>query len=263
MAKLPVVRDPKRNKERLLELMHAQEGKRGYLIAFEGPDGAGKTTQRKLFQKWLETQGHQVVTTKWSSSPLIKPLIRVRKGARAMSAEEYSLLYAADFRYRLENDVLPALWTGKMVIADGYVFTALARDGARGMRLNWVLNTYEPLFWPDSVFYFSVSAETSGKRVTAQKPPGYYDAGQDVTQIDDPVESYRQYIDRMNQEYKALSVIFNFVTVDAEQSIYEQHRTIRQLFREAQKKAWAEWNVDAVLEWLGREVQSPEVQLGL
>ncbi len=265
MAKTPDFREagPKPDKERLLKTMYAQESKRGYLIAFEGPDGSGKTTQRKLFQRWLQTQGHTVVTTKWSSAPLIKPLIRSRKGARSMSPEEYSLLYAADFRHRLENDVLPALWAGKMVIADGYLFTALARDAARGLELNWVLNTYQPLFWPDAVFYFAVSAETSGKRVTAEKTPGYYDSGQDITQIEDPMESYKQYINRMNREYEALALIFNFVTVDAEQSIYEQHRTMRQLFREAQKKAWAEWNVEAVLEWLGRQMQSPEVQLGL
>ena len=37
-------------------------------------------------------------------------------------------MHAADFRYRLENDVLPALWRGQTVVADRYLFTALARD---------------------------------------------------------------------------------------------------------------------------------------
>src|SRR6185295_12199384 len=139
---------------RLREMLHQQEPKRGFLISFAGPDGSGKTTQRKLFKKWLETAGHQVVSTKWASSPLIKPLLRARKGAHALSPAEYCLLHAAAFRHQLEMVILPALWSGKMVIADGYLFTGLAADSARGVNPNWVLNAYDPLFWPDISFYF-------------------------------------------------------------------------------------------------------------
>src|SRR2546426_3410125 len=109
MAKSPDLKRHRENEDRLLELLHRQESKRGFLVAFEGPDGSGKTTQRRLFKKWLETSGQQVVTTKWSSSALVKPLIRARKGARSMSPQEYCLLYAADFRHQLEVVVLPAL----------------------------------------------------------------------------------------------------------------------------------------------------------
>src|SRR4026209_1834416 len=92
--------------------------RRGRLIAFEGPDGSGKTTQRKLFKKWLETEGYDVITTKWNSSDLIKPIIKSRKAVRALSPEEFSLLHAADFRHRVDHEVMPALWAGKLGIAD-------------------------------------------------------------------------------------------------------------------------------------------------
>ena len=46
--------------------------RRGLLVAFEGPDGSGKTTQRKLFKTWLKSEGYDVVATKWNSSELIK-----------------------------------------------------------------------------------------------------------------------------------------------------------------------------------------------
>src|SRR6266550_4119370 len=82
--------------------------RRGLLVAFEGPDGSGKTTQRKLFKTWLKAEGHDVVTTKWNSSDLIKPLIKSRKTLRALSGEEFSLLHAADFRHRVEQHILPA-----------------------------------------------------------------------------------------------------------------------------------------------------------
>ena len=182
------------------------EKRRGLLVAFEGPDGSGKTTQRKLFKTWLKSEGYDVVTTKWNSSDLIKPIIKSRKAVRALSPEEFSLLHAADFRHRVEQHILPALWAGKLVIADRFLFTGLARDVARGLDLDWVLKLYQPLLWPDLVFYFSVSPATSGQRVTAMRTPNFYEAGQDVTAMDDPVESYKRFITRVIREYESLAL---------------------------------------------------------
>ena len=224
--------------------------RRGLLVAFEGPDGSGKTTQRKLFKTWLKAEGYDVVTTKWNSSALIKPIIKSRKAVHALSPEEFSLLHGADFRHRVEQVILPALWAGKVVIADRFLFTGLARDVARGLDLDWVLKLYQPLLWPDLVFYFAVSAGTSGRRVMATGTPQFYEAGQDVTDVEDPVESYQRFITRVIREYESLALIFNFITVDAERSIADQHRQIRQLFREGEKRPWSDWNADAVAEWL-------------
>ncbi len=263
MPKLPALEARRRVGKRLRELLRQQESKRGFLIAFEGPDGSGKTTQRKLLTGWLRNEGHEVITTKWNSSPLISPLVKVRKAARAFSPEEFCLLHAVDFRHRMETVILPALWQGKMVVADRYLFTALARDAARGLELSWLLNVFHPLLWPDVVYYFAVSPETSARRIAATRLPKYYEAGQDVTHLDDPVESYKQFISRTIHEYQQLAVIFEFVTVDAEQSIYDQHKMIRELFEQKRKRSWAEWNIEPVLDWLGRKLDTPEVQLGL
>jgi dTMP kinase len=227
------------------------------LIAFEGPDGSGKTTQRKLFKTWLQSEGHDVVTTKWNSSDLIKPLVKSRKALRVLSPEEFSLLHAADYRHRLESIVLPALWAGKTVIADRFLFTGLARDVARGLDLDWVMNLYAPLLWPDMVFYFSVSAATSELRVTTTRVPNFYEAGQDVTAVEDPVDSYHRFIARVIREYESLALIFNFVTIDAERSIREQHDELRRVFAEGAARPWSEWNIDAMAEWLARARGTP------
>jgi dTMP kinase len=248
--------------KQLCERIQARGKDRGLLVAFEGPDGSGKTTQRKLFKEWLAGEGYNVVTTKWNSSRLIKPIIKARKNLRSINREEFCLLHAADFRHRLETTILPALVEGKTVVADRYLFTALARDCARGLELDWLLHIYSPLYWPDIVFYFSVSAETSGKRIAATRTPKYYEAGQDVTNIDDPFKSYEKFISRVIQEYEALAVIFNFITIDAEAPIYDQHLIIRRLFQKSREREWPRWNEEAIEDWVLTLPQAREVVVG-
>jgi dTMP kinase len=244
------------------DLVRAQEKTRGLLIAFEGPAGAGTSTQRRLFKIWLEQQGHDVVTSKWISSRAIKPLIKARARIHSLNAEELCLLQAADFRHRLETQILPALWQGKTVVADRFLFTSLARAQARGLDLDWLLFAHAPLFWPDLVFYFAVSPTTSTTRVAAARAPRFYDAGQDVTNIADPVASYRQFVGRMIKEYEALALIFQFVTIDGEQPIYEQHRGMRRLLEQGQRQPWTDRNMEAVVEWLASSPAEVEGRRG-
>ena len=157
---------------------------------------------------------------------------------------------------------MPALFKGDMVVADRFLFTALARDAARGLELDWLLHIYSPLYWPDIVFYFSVSPETSGKRIAATRTPKYYEAGQDVTNINDPFESYKTFISRVIQEYEALSIIFNFITIDAEAPIYDQHLIIRKLFQESRERPWPEWNEEAITDWALMTPKMREASIG-
>jgi dTMP kinase len=231
---------------RLARLIAQRDQQRGRLIAFEGPDGSGKTTQRKLLARWLESRGHVVVSTRWASSALVKPLLKTRKRIRTLSIEEYSLLHAVDFRHRVETSILPALWAGKTVLADRYLFTALARDAARGLDLDWLLHAYSPLLWPDLVLYFSMTPEDSRRRIASTRSPHYYEAGQDVTGIDDPLASYARFIDRVVKEYDNLSVVFRFVAVDAGEAVYRQHMQVREHVEGAQKRPWSQFSEDAV-----------------
>jgi len=238
------------NARRLRKLIAAREKSRGLLIAFEGPDGSGKTTQRKLLKRWLESENHKVVSTRWASSALVKPMLKARKKIRTLSIEEYSLLHAVDFRHRVENSILPALWSGKTVLADRYLFTALARDAARGLDLDWLLNAYSPLLWPDLVIYFSMTPEASRRRIASTRAPRFYEAGQDLTGLEDPLASYGRFIDRIVTEYDNLSVVFQFVTVDAGDAVYRQHTRVRELVESVKRRPWPAFSEEAVEEWL-------------
>jgi dTMP kinase len=202
----------------------------GVLIAFEGPDGSGKTTQRKLFKSWLQDRQEDVVVTKWNSSPLFKPLIKAGKAARSLDPTSYATLHAADFRDRYETVVKPSLDGGRIVIADRYVFTGIARDVARGMNRDWCLELYSGVRKPDLVFYFSVSVDTCARRIAVSRDIKFYEAGQDVTGLVDPYQSYLQFAGRVVSEYENLDRQYGFVIVDAERPIYEQHRFIRDVY---------------------------------
>ena len=202
----------------------------GVLIAFEGPDGSGKTTQRKLFKSWLQTMHEDVVVTKWNSSPLFKPLIKAKKAAHSLDPTSYATLHADDFWHRYKTIIAPALDAGQIVIADRYIFTGIARDVARGMNRDWCFEMYSGVRKPDLVFYFSASLETCASRITDSREIRFYEAGQDITGITDPYESYLRFAGRVVSEYDRLHRDIGFVVVDAERPIYEQHRFIRETY---------------------------------
>jgi dTMP kinase len=247
-----MARRPPRTRPAHLARIRRRDGSRGLLIAFEGPEGSGKTTQQRLLATWFESQGRPVVSSRWASSRLVRPAIKVRKRIRSLSAEEYSLLHAIDFHHRIETVILPALWAGRAVIADRYLFTALARDAARGLPLDWLLHVYSPLVWPDLVIYFALQPHESSRRIASTRSPRFYESGQDVTGIQDPLGSYRHFIERVITEYENLAVIFRFVKVDAGGAVYRQHQEVRRLVEEAPQRPWHEFSAEAVSEWLSR-----------
>jgi thymidylate kinase len=122
------------------------------------------------------------------------------------------------------------------------------------------MNAYVPMMWPDHVFYCALPAEISSERTRANRTPGYYASGQDVTNIADPNKSHLQFVSRVIKEYEALAKIFQFLKVDGRQSIYEQHRAIRQMFMTSKRRPWVEFNTDAVLAWLRSRVGAPNAE---
>jgi thymidylate kinase len=108
--------------------------------------------------------------------------------------------------------------------------------------------------WPDLVLYFAMPTLVSSRRVAATRPPRFYQSGQDVTGIDDPLTSYQRFIDRVIQEYDNLAIVFKFVRVDAEDAVYHQHQHVRSLVEEANRRSWADYSAEAVADWLQRRV---------
>ena len=114
----------------------------GRLFIVEGIDGSGKSTQLDLLHKWLVSEGYLVVFTEWNSSPLVRRTTQRGKRDRLLTPLTFSLIHAADLADRMERQVIPALKAGAIVLADRYIYTAFARDGARGIVSSWVRKMY-------------------------------------------------------------------------------------------------------------------------
>jgi len=111
----------------------------GAFICIEGLDGCGKTTHAKLLAKKL-WRNYNAVYTAEPSRGKIGTFIRKRYlyGEKRFSSVAEALLFAADRVEHVENEVLPALRRGKIVISDRYIYSSLAYQGATGLSLDWI-----------------------------------------------------------------------------------------------------------------------------
>ena len=112
---------------------------RGVFICIEGLDGCGKTTHAKRLEKKL-WKSHKAVYTAEPSRGRIGTFIRKRYlySKKRLSSIAEALLFAADRFEHVENEILPALRRGKLVISDRYIYSSLAYQGASGVSLEWI-----------------------------------------------------------------------------------------------------------------------------
>ena len=200
----------------------------GRLIAAEGLDGSGKSTQLQLLGFWLRAEGYEAVITEWTPSKLIKRAPKTGKKQGSMDPMLLSILHAADFAELYERDILPPLRRGAIVLADRYVYTALARDLARSVDRNWIEQVYRFAVRPDLAIYFQLSAEESLSRILSGHPRlKYYQSGMDLGLSNDPIASFRAFQQRILHAYQALSDTCSFLNVDATLPVKQQQRLLR------------------------------------
>jgi dTMP kinase len=144
--------------------------KKGAFICIEGLDGCGKTTQAKQLAKKLR-KSHNAVYTAEPSRGKIGTYIRKSYlySEKRLSSVLEALLFAADRIEHVENEVLPALKEGQLVISDRYVYSSLAYQGAAGLSLEWIEKVNEYALKPDLAVFIDVDLETVMNRLKAKK----------------------------------------------------------------------------------------------
>jgi dTMP kinase len=202
----------------------------GRLIAVEGLDGSGKSTQIYLLKRWLELQGLKVFFSEWNSSELVKSATSKGKNRQLLTPTTFSLIHATDFADRYERQLVPLMRAGYVVLCDRYIFTAFARDTVRGCQPDWVRGIYGFAALPDLIFFFNAQLEVSLQRILDGRPElKYFEAGMDLRLSVDPYESFRIFQGRMLEQYLAMSTEFDFLVIDANQPVEAQQSVVRQL----------------------------------
>jgi dTMP kinase len=204
----------------------------GRLIIVEGIDGSGKSTQLDLLRKWLINQGYLVISSEWNSSPIVKGITRLGKRRQLLSPMSFSLIHAADFASRTHSQIMPALRSGAVVLADRYVYTAYARDAVRGVDRDWVRRLYSFAVRPTLAFYFDVPLEEAMRRISVgRRELKFYEAGLDLELSNDAYESFRQFQGLIRQEYECVMREFGLQRIDATESLVQQQQRMRELVR--------------------------------
>lgn len=202
----------------------------GRLIAVEGLDGSGKSTQIYLLKRWLQLQGLKVYFSEWNSSDLVKNATSKAKKMELLTPVTFSLIHATDFADRYERQLVPLMRAGYIVLCDRYIFTAFARDTVRGCPPEWVRGIYGFALLPDITFFFKTRLEVSLQRILDGRPQlKYFEAGMDLKLSTDPYESFRIFQGRILDQYLAMSQEFNFLQIDANQPIETQQSLVRGL----------------------------------
>lgn len=201
----------------------------GRLIAFEGCDGSGKSTQARLLCRWLHARGIVAALTTWNSSPAVAPATKRGKSARALVPVTYSLIHACDFADRYERFIVPHLEAGHVVVADRYGFTGLARDSARGCDPRWVRELYDFAVRPNLTFYCAITPEAALQRLLSGRSRiKYFEAGLDVQpDAGDRAAAFVRFQGRVAAAYDGMQGEFGFHRLDATRSLAEQQRDIR------------------------------------
>jgi dTMP kinase len=200
---------------------------KGKLIAIEGTDGVGRTTHIEMLQEWLEVQGYGVMITGWTRSNLMSKAIEMAKAGNILDRWSLSLLYATDFADRLEHQIIPALRSGFVVLADRYIYTAFARDFVRSADRKWIRDVFGFSLIPDLVCYLRIDVETLALRVIETTGMNYWESGMDLRLGADLYDSFKKYQSLLIEEFDKMAIEFRFNVVDARKSPEEIQDELR------------------------------------
>ena len=202
----------------------------GKLIAVEGLDGSGKSTQIHLVQRWLEIAGYKVFFTAWNSSVLVKKATQKGKKRLLLTPTTFSLIHSTDFADRYERQILPLLRAGYLVLCDRYYYTAYARDVTRGCNPEWVHNLYSFAVKPDITFWFRVPLQTALSRIlSARAKLKYFEAGMDMRLADNERDSFAKFQTLIHEQYERMAKQLDFTVIDASFPIEVQQQEVRRI----------------------------------
>ncbi|MBG0785760.1 MAG: thymidylate kinase [Anaerolineaceae bacterium] len=193
----------------------------GKLIVLEGADGVGRSTQTQLLRRWLEDEGFAVSDTGLRRSAMTQKGLDDAKQGHTLSRITMSLFYATDFADRLENQIIPALEAGFIVLSDRYFYSIMARDIVRGADPEWSKQIYGFALKPDLVLYLRANVNDLVSRLIHGRGLNYWEAGMDVHAADNLYDSFINYQSELGLMFDQLAQEYGFVTINAGRPVME------------------------------------------
>lgn len=200
---------------------------KGKLIVLEGTDGVGRSTHITLLKQWLENHGHAVLDTGMTRSALAGKRLKQAKEGHTLGGITMSLFYATDFADRLENEIIPALRAGFVVLTDRYIYSLMARAIVRGADPEWLHEVYGFALRPDAIFYLRVNIDDLVTRVLQSTGFDYWESGMDMHMGEDMYESFVRYQKFLLAEFDKMVETHGFEIVDASGSVEEVFENLR------------------------------------
>lgn len=189
---------------------------RGKLIVVEGPDAVGRSTQITLLRQWLEQEGHAVLDSGMARSALAGRGIQEAKRGNTLGPMTMTLFYVTDFADRLENEIIPALRAGFVVLIDRYIFSIMARAIARNEDRRWIEQVAGFALVPHAVYYLRAEVKQLVTRVVQGRGAfDYWESGMDVRLGADMHESFVRYQAKVVQALDSMAKRYRFTVVDA------------------------------------------------
>jgi dTMP kinase len=213
----------------------SQEELQGKLIVIEGPDSVGRSTQVARLRTWLEHKGHAVLDTGLARGALAGKGIQQAKEGNTLGPVTMTLFYATDFADRLENEIIPALRAGFVVLTDRYIFSLMARAIARNEDRVWIEKVAGFALVPHAVYYLRADVRDLLTRVVLGRGAfDYWESGMDMRFGADMHDSFIRYQTRVIRALDRMAKRYNFIVVDANQTpdqiFRELRRSIGKLF---------------------------------
>ena len=200
----------------------------GRVIAFEGPDGAGKTTQLKLYQQYLESKGTEVVVSAMSGGSEISNLLRQASFSDAERPPETDFHISLAMAWANRETIVRAKSKGKTVLIDRSPITWLAYNGYGSEKkdkqdVEKAILEFLGVLEIDDLIYFEIDQDTANERRRARtdKKSDYFERM--------PAE----YHDRVRKGYKrGLELVrkqntTKIHTTDANKSIEQIHIAVQ------------------------------------
>ena len=203
----------------------------GKLIVLEGSDGVGRSTQTLLLRNWLEDKGYAVSDTGLRRSDMTQQGLEEAKKGHTLSRITMSLFYATDFADRLENQIIPALQAGFVVLSDRYFYSIMARDIVRGADPDWARKLYGLALKPDLVLYLKADVSHLVSRLIHGRGLNYWEAGMDLHPSDNLYDSFISYQSKLTGIFEELAQEYGFVTIDAGRPIKDVFKDLQEQIR--------------------------------